>query len=157
MQSTARRSLVRRVVTGVGVLSTLALVSTGVAVAVSGLPRTSPVPSAPPTASLPDGVVDPGACGAAVASVRTCNLIASAGNVTLPGALPTDAPISVPIWSFTTSGAPTVPVGPTLVALANETITINVLNSLPALAGNLSIECTKAFPYIVVRSSPTHR
>ncbi len=140
MQPTARRSLVRRLAPGVAALTTLALVGTGVAVAVSGQPRLSPVPSSPVTASLPSGgAADAGPCGPAAGTVRTCNLIASAGNVTLPGALPTDATITAPIWSFTTAGAPTVPVGPTLIALDNESITINVLNSLPGFAGNLAI------------------
>src|SRR3984893_5736341 len=135
---TGRPTFVRRLAPGVAALCVFALVGTGVAVAVNGLPRTTPVPSAPPTASLPDGTVDPGACGAAVAGVRTCALTALAGTISLPG-----QPSPTPIWGFSTTGAASVP-GPLLVALDNETIHINVTNNLPGLAGNLAIQVAGA-------------
>lgn len=135
---TGRPSFVRRLAPGAAALSVFALVGTSVAVAVNGRPRTTPVPSTPRTASLPDGTVEPGACGFASAGIRTCNLTAVAGTISLPG-----QPSPTPIWGFSTTGIASVP-GPLLVALDNETIHINVVNSLPAFAGNLAIEVAGA-------------
>lgn len=59
-------------------------------------------------------------------STRTCNLWAKSGTISLPG-----QSLPVPVWSYTdsASGAPGA-VGPTLYAVAGESLTINLTNQL---------------------------
>jgi uncharacterized repeat protein (TIGR01451 family) len=105
-------------------------------------PNTKNNAAADPTAvpaSLPSGgASDPGACGAPSGTtppVRTCNLVAATGWLTLPtGALP--------IWGFAIdNGSPASVPGVTLVAVEGETVVLNVRNALPVGAdqNNLSV------------------
>jgi FtsP/CotA-like multicopper oxidase with cupredoxin domain len=65
-------------------------------------------------------------------TVRSCELWARAGTLTLPGGA------AVPIWGYaaTAEGAPTVP-GPVLVALEGETLSITLHDDLAAPTGLL--------------------
>jgi len=72
-------------------------------------------------------------------TVRTCELWAKAGTLTLPAQaqqvrdVTIVAPLTVPVWGFavTATGPALVP-GPVLVAYAGETVQIHVHNALPA-------------------------
>jgi hypothetical protein len=104
-----------------------------------GLPTTDPNganntakdPTAIP-ASLPSGGGnDPGPCGPASGGVRTCNLVAKPGSLTLP------ATGALPIWGFALdNGSPATVPGVTLVATEGETLQLNVRNALPAAPNN---------------------
>ena len=106
----------------IGALLLLAVALLGVGLAQSYLALAAPGPSpavAPRAATLPDTTCTPTGVG-----TRTCDLWATTGTLSLPGA-------SVPIWGYadTDSGAATLP-GPVLIATQGETVTVNLTNNL---------------------------
>jgi FtsP/CotA-like multicopper oxidase with cupredoxin domain len=82
------------------------------------------------TSAVHADVLEPATCNL-VGTVRTCDLYATTGTITLPGLLD-----PVPIWGYTLNpaGSATLP-GPAIIANEGETLVINLHNNLTETTG----------------------